>query len=57
MLSWNTYRQQLTRGYENCQDQPRYDPRLSVPGRRGTKDHLLGPKIRGVISLAVAVTV
>jgi AhpD family alkylhydroperoxidase len=58
MLDWNTYRQQLTvRIGEIAKMSPDTIKGYQTLSGAGQKTDLLGPKIRELISLAVAVTV
>ncbi len=58
MLDWNNYRQQLTvRIGEVAKLSPDTIKRYQALTAAGQKTNLLGPKIRELISLAVAVTV
>jgi AhpD family alkylhydroperoxidase len=58
MLDWNTYRQQLTvRIGEIAKISPDTIKGYQALSAAGQKSNLLGPKIRELISLAVAVTV
>jgi AhpD family alkylhydroperoxidase len=58
MLEWNTYRQQLTvRIGEIARLSPDTIKGYQALTAAGQKSNLLGPKIRELISLAVAVTV
>jgi AhpD family alkylhydroperoxidase len=58
MLDWNTYRQQLTaRIGEIAKISPDTIRGYQSLSAAGQKANLLGPKIRELISLAVAVTV
>jgi AhpD family alkylhydroperoxidase len=58
MLDWNTYRQQLTvRIGEIAKISPDTIRGYQSLSAAGQKTNLLGPKIRELISLAVAVTV
>src|SRR5438309_7622870 len=58
MLDWNNYRQQLTvRIGEIAKLSPDTIKRYQALTAAGQKTNLLGPKIRELISLAVAVTV
>ena len=58
MLEWNTYRQQLTvRIGEIAKLSPDTIRGYQALTAAGQKSNLLGPKIRELISLAVAVTV
>src|SRR5580693_5453553 len=57
MLDWNTYRQQLTvRIGEIAKLSPNTIRGYQALSAAGQKANLLGPKIRELISLAVAVT-
>jgi AhpD family alkylhydroperoxidase len=57
MLDWNTYRQQLTvRIGEIAKISPDTIKGYQALSAAGQKSNLLGPKIRELISLAVAVT-
>jgi AhpD family alkylhydroperoxidase len=58
MLDWNTYRQQLmARMGELAKISPDTIKGYQTLSTAGQKTNLLGPKIRELISLAVAVTV
>ncbi|MGD0849915.1 carboxymuconolactone decarboxylase family protein [Bradyrhizobium sp.] len=58
MLDWNTYRQQLmARVGEIAKISPDTIKGYQTLSAAGQKTNLLGPKIRELISLAVAVTV
>jgi AhpD family alkylhydroperoxidase len=58
MLDWNTYRQQLTvRIGEIAKITPDTIKGYQTLSAAGQKSNLLGPKMRELISLAVAVTV
>src|SRR3984893_5783713 len=58
MLDWNTYRQQLTLGIGKIANlSPDTIKGYQALSAAGQKTNLLGPKIRELISLAVAVTV
>ena len=58
MLDWNTYRQQLmVRVGEIGKISPETVKGYQTLSAAGQKTNLLGPKIRELISLAVAVTV
>jgi len=58
MLDWNTYRQQLTvRIGEIAKLSPDTIKGYQSLSAAGQKTNLLGPKVRELISLAVAVTV
>ena len=58
MLDWNTYRQQLTaRVGEIAKMSPDTIKGYQTLSAAGQKTNLLGPKIRELVSLAVAVTV
>src|SRR5258708_35941177 len=58
MLDWNTYRQQLMlRVGEIAEISPDTIKGYQTLSAAGQKTNLLGPKIRELISLAVAVTV
>src|SRR5437016_13333322 len=58
MLDWNNYRQQLTvRIGEIAKLSPDTIKRYQALTAAGQKTNLLGPRIRELISLAVAVTV
>jgi AhpD family alkylhydroperoxidase len=57
MLDWNDYRQQLTVGVKEIgQLSPDTIKGYLALGAAGQKTNLLGPKIRELIALAVAVT-